>query len=666
MSDPTGATLKRLGQAVWRAASGDRSDRELLEHFLARRDDAAFGVLVQRHGPMVLGVCRRVVGNHHDAEDAFQATFLVLARKASVIARRDLLAGWLHGVAHRTALEMRRRTLRRQSHERQVEELPQQAAAKPTETDELFAVLDQELSRLPAKYHEALVLCDLEGRSRQEAAAQLGIPEGTLSSRLAAGRQQLARRLARHGLYLSAPLLAGVLAEKATAELPSVLATATVRAVAASVSGPTAAAGGLSPDVVVVSRKVMSTMWWKSWKSLVMIVLALVALGGAVGWAAHLATGGEPVNPGTKSQAETPFVAHAAAVGHQEQQPQPKPIRRYDGKTISTWETVLQTELKPERLIEAIKAMQAFGLNGDGKEASEALIRFVAQYRSPVPIRWHLDDQVYMEVVQALSVMKEPAQPTVRNALRSSDRIVRMVAVDAFVLAAGPAETMPAEIRQALTDKDPSVRYRAAQALRYYRKDPGTIVALRKMLRDKSPVVRQNAVAVLADLVQSSQNPQAGRSGGTPDGATGPWDEYSRDAANVALAALYDADPVIRDAAWRFTRQLQPNGAMAAPHLARMLRNTDREKRLWAADRLARSGQKAKGAVPALIEAFRQEKDLGVRTAIVRALASMNQDARAALPLLRAIQRPVGGTGTTGEVAFLDAVKSAIRYIEGK
>src|SRR5262249_51822197 len=150
-----------------------------------------------------------------DAEDAFQATFLVLVRKASSIASPELLANWLYGVAHQTALKARATTAKRRSRERQVMEMPQPAGTEKDLWKDLQPLLDQELSRLPDKYRVAIVLCELEEKTRKEAARQLGVPEGTLAAQLARGRVMLAKRLARHGLSVSAGSLAAVLAENA-------------------------------------------------------------------------------------------------------------------------------------------------------------------------------------------------------------------------------------------------------------------------------------------------------------------------------------------------------------------------------------------------------------------------------------------------------------------
>src|SRR5581483_9321050 len=178
--------IRRLRLSQGREGGAGPTDAELLERFLASRDETAFEALVRRHGPMVLGVCRRILRDSHDAEDAFQATFLVLVRKAASVVPREQLGNWLYGVAYRTALKARTARARRRRHERRAHALP--AAAPAGESLDLRPLLDQHLERLPAAYRAAVVLCDLEGRTKREAARQLGVPEGTLSSRLARGR----------------------------------------------------------------------------------------------------------------------------------------------------------------------------------------------------------------------------------------------------------------------------------------------------------------------------------------------------------------------------------------------------------------------------------------------------------------------------------------------
>src|SRR5262245_23010102 len=209
----TSEVISHLRRAVLLREGEGLTDGQLLEDYLSRREPAALEVLVRRHAPMVWGVCRRVLGNHHDAEDAFQATFLVLVRKAASIVSPKLLANWLYGVAHQTALKARATTAKRRVRERQVTQMPEAAATEQSVWNDLQTLLDQELSRLPDKYRVAIVLCDLEGKTRKEAARQLGVPEGTVAARVARGRAMLAKRLARHGLEVSSGALGVMLSQ---------------------------------------------------------------------------------------------------------------------------------------------------------------------------------------------------------------------------------------------------------------------------------------------------------------------------------------------------------------------------------------------------------------------------------------------------------------------
>src|SRR5947208_2527963 len=178
---PMRAVIQHLRRAAFLRDGEGVGDAYLLDCFISRRDEAAFEAIVRRHGPMVMGVCRRVLRDQHDAEDAFQATFLVLARKAAAIVARELLAGWLYGVAFNTSLKARAAAARRRGRERPVTELPDPPAPPESPWHDLWPVLDQELSSLPEWYRVPIVLCDLEGKTRKEAARQLGWPEGTLS-----------------------------------------------------------------------------------------------------------------------------------------------------------------------------------------------------------------------------------------------------------------------------------------------------------------------------------------------------------------------------------------------------------------------------------------------------------------------------------------------------
>ncbi len=209
-----------------RRVTADRlDDTELLERFVTHRDEAAFTELVARHGPRVFAVCCRAIGDHHLAEDAFQAVFVVLTRRAHAIHPRSAVGGFLYGVARRAALEALAVSRRRK--ETLVDRVPDSpATTAPAADTESLAMLDEEIANLSEAYRAAIVLCELDGVSRADAARQLGIAEGTLSSRLAAARKQLAARLRTRGVTLSGALFAALIASTATA-LPPALMTAT-------------------------------------------------------------------------------------------------------------------------------------------------------------------------------------------------------------------------------------------------------------------------------------------------------------------------------------------------------------------------------------------------------------------------------------------------------
>jgi RNA polymerase sigma factor (sigma-70 family) len=251
------------------------SDGQLLETYIRHRQETAFAVLVHRHGPMVWGVCRRILANHQDAEDAFQATFLVLVRKAASVVPRDMIANWLYGVAHQTALKARATAAVRGSREKQVTAMPEPANEQQLQED-LRILLDQELSRLPDKYRTVLVLCDLEGNTRKEASQRLRLPEGTVATRLATARTMLAKRLGRSGLAVSGGALATMLAQQvASAGVPASVALTTIQAATLFAAGQ-AAAGSI--HAVALAEGVLKTMLLTKLKSASAVLLAIAVL----------------------------------------------------------------------------------------------------------------------------------------------------------------------------------------------------------------------------------------------------------------------------------------------------------------------------------------------------------------------------------------------------
>jgi RNA polymerase sigma factor (sigma-70 family) len=261
----------------------------LLAAFVRDKDEAAFESLVRRHGPMVLGVARRLVGNEHDAADVFQAVFLVLARKAASIRAPEVLGAWLYNVAYRTSVKARGVLLKRKAREGQVSVMPE-PAVQDSPVDDVLEVLDEELRSLPAKYQAPVVLCELQGETRKAAAAKLNLPEGTVSSRLALARKKLAERLRKRGVVVSAAGLSAILAQNtAAASVPAPLVLAAVKAAVPAAAGQVAATL-VSAKVLALSDGVIKSMLLAKLKIALLMILVPCILGGAFQGAAMLMT----------------------------------------------------------------------------------------------------------------------------------------------------------------------------------------------------------------------------------------------------------------------------------------------------------------------------------------------------------------------------------------
>ena len=281
---PIGAFLGRLRRAMAAEALTGVSDQELVERFRSARDEAAFRAVIDRHGPMVFQVCRRVLSTRADVEDAFQATFLVLVRRGRTIRRQGSLASWLHGVARRTALKLRTEAARRRRREERVARPIAAAVADDTPWGELRAILDDELGRLPVGCRSALVLCYLEGRTQDEAASQLGVSKSTLRRNLDRGRDLLGRRLARRGVTLGAVLSARLLTDCADgAALPPALLVRTAASASHTAAGCAAPASVLSARVAALTDGVTRAMLYAKYKTVVTLLACGLALGVGIG-----------------------------------------------------------------------------------------------------------------------------------------------------------------------------------------------------------------------------------------------------------------------------------------------------------------------------------------------------------------------------------------------
>ncbi len=345
-------------------------DRELLARFVRERDQAAFAELVRSHGSVVLGVCRRVTGHPQDAEDAFQAVFLILARKATTIRNPDVLGSWLYSVAVQVARKARRSATRRRLWEVVVSPMPDPPTTSAEAVPELSPILDEELAALPSWYRDAIILCDLKGASREKAAAALGVPEGTLSSRLANGRKKLAARLTKRGIALSTAAIPTTLSATQAAVVPTELVTKTCGLVADWM------AGGPIPKPLIKLTDGGMTMR----KLLMLGVLTTVAAVASVVYAAQPAA-----KPQTTDPPKLPTVAGKSETA-QQLLPESKPGDRHVNFT-STPKLLSGFDVNLMEVSMVLWNTQGTQLAVAGKELDRKLHLVGAAQQSPTAIK---------------------------------------------------------------------------------------------------------------------------------------------------------------------------------------------------------------------------------------------------------------------------------------
>jgi RNA polymerase sigma factor (sigma-70 family) len=338
--DRTSSPSRSPGPSGPVSPGGEASDAWLLERFVDQWDQAAFRDLVGRHGPMVLGVCRRILRDPHAAEDAFQVTFLLLVRKAGSVRKRGSVGPWLHGVAIRVALEARGVASRRQVAVLSDPEAPGVDDRDGLERDELHAALHEELGRLPEKYRAPLVLCYVEGLPHEAVARQLGWPIGTVRGRIARGRDLLGSRLVRRGLAPAAVLLALGLLPKTAAAVPPRLVEATVRSAARVAAGENVPRGEVPARVADLEAKVRKAMHLTRLKWAAAFALAVVVSG--MGVAALVPRALAAVDDTAKVEAElkklqgTWVDIYAEKTGEKQGKVGEHQLK-FDGKTFSHW-----------------------------------------------------------------------------------------------------------------------------------------------------------------------------------------------------------------------------------------------------------------------------------------------------------------------------------------
>jgi RNA polymerase sigma factor (sigma-70 family) len=287
------------------ASSSERlSDRQLLQRFTLNRDESAFAALLERHGGMVLGVCQRVVGCPQTADDAFQATFLVLLRKAGSVAWRESVGSWLHEVAYRIALKARVSQQRQRARERLAASMNPEHHIVDHDRHELLQALDAELAMLPEKYRQPIVLCHLEGRSHEEAAAELGWPVGTVKGRLPRGREVLRKRLVRRGITPAVGFTAVAGLDVGMADVSAELAQATQEMARDFFTGTIS--GSASASVTTLAEGMVRTMALQRLRHVIMAAIALVVVGGGVGALSRMSAvqGREPGDGSKASSSE--------------------------------------------------------------------------------------------------------------------------------------------------------------------------------------------------------------------------------------------------------------------------------------------------------------------------------------------------------------------------
>ncbi len=294
-----GAALRQIDRLFGDGAVTGLSDAQLLERFVARRDVAAFEAILARHGPMVLSVCRGIVHDPNDAEDAFQATFLILVRKAGSIGGRVVLGGWLYRVARRVAIEANVAAARRRARERRAGTLATVPSSGPTESDDLVPALHEEIARLPEKHRLPLVLCDLEGVPQAEAAGQLRWSERTLRRRLAEARGRLKARLAGRGLAPDGAMMGAIRLREGHPAVPPAWNAALVRTATGAVHP---AAGAVSVAAQSLAHEVLKTMLVRN---LTMAAAALLSAG-VMAWAATAAMAPRGEGRGKEAGAAAP------------------------------------------------------------------------------------------------------------------------------------------------------------------------------------------------------------------------------------------------------------------------------------------------------------------------------------------------------------------------
>ncbi len=332
------------------------TDRQLLQRFLSDRDEDAFAALMERHGHLVFKVCRLVLGHQQDAEDAFQATFLVLARHAGSIRQAETVGSWLYRVAYRVAAKAGAQMVKRRTHERRIGTKVQTEPDAELAWQELQAVLNQELNRLPEKYRAPFVLCCLEGKSGSEVAQQLGWKEGTVSGRLAEARKRLQQRLSRRGVILSAALCGMAVSQKATAAVPPAVVQSTLKAIPRFAQGKGVGSGVVSARVVALAQGVTKAMFVAKLKIATLLLLAIGGVGITTGMIYQGVLGQEAQSQ--QQEEKSPVTRRTARNLPLASNPQAAPAPKSDKERVQGRWSVVSVDFNGEDVTKAVGDMK--------------------------------------------------------------------------------------------------------------------------------------------------------------------------------------------------------------------------------------------------------------------------------------------------------------------
>jgi RNA polymerase sigma factor (sigma-70 family) len=592
---------------------------------------------------MVLGVGQRVLRNLHDAEDVLQATFLALVRQARSIARREALGPWLHRVAYRVALRARNQRQKRAAEP--LTDPPSPDSRILSSEWEALALLDEELQRLPGKYRTPLVLSYLQGLSNREIAAELSCPIGTVFTRLARARVMLRTRLLRRGVTLSAGALTATLTETAPASaLSAELVRLTIQSAVTFAAGSGAAA--VSPQVAALTEGVLKMMWLGKLK----LIAAVLVLAAAAGSGAGL------------------LALHASARDREERQKQAatdekptdetkKPARealRFDGKDFEEWRRLLLTELKPERRVEGIKAMSAFGTNGYAREAAAAVLEVLRAYDPPrneggsaLQIEMAGQEALVIEAAYvSLTKIGKDATPALVEELKIGNKRSRYHILDQLRrlvvdlrMDVDPKPVIPAVLK-AVQDDDPSIRNLALWALAILDKDGTHVSVIVEAAKDKRSSVRLTAIGILGEY--GSKNPKT---------ALPP----------LLAAAKQKEDGEMRESALEGLRHFKLDPAVVLPLLESALKDDNSRISKPAVMVVLELGPDAKGLVVNLIELLKRSEDPEERIITMRALGSIGPAAKDAIPALTKALQVNQQTG--GSVQMRQEIEKAMLKI---